>query len=152
MFKKKKKIMLKIGSIMWVWRWENDKREDMFSLNRSSLLKPGPETQSRILNYGVKNYDWWPKEIWGPKFPSSLNITLSDLFVTCDIVIYNKKYMFDLHPCLWHRALKTVGISWDESDKCLLFCKWGNFGKHLRMGSVAGGANHVISRLGLLFF
>lgn len=29
----------------------------------------------------------------------------------CDIVIYNKKYVFGCHPSSWHRAPKTFGIS-----------------------------------------
>ena len=29
----------------------------------------------------------------------------------CDIMIYNKKYIFALHLCLWHRVPKTLEIS-----------------------------------------
>lgn len=29
----------------------------------------------------------------------------------CDIVIYNKKYEFGLHPHFWDRALKVLRIS-----------------------------------------
>ena len=28
----------------------------------------------------------------------------------CDIVIYNKKYIFGLCPRFWHRVPKTLGI------------------------------------------
>lgn len=39
----------------------------------------------------------------------------------CDIVTYNKKYIFGLSPLSWHRAPKAIGISCDESDKSV-FC------------------------------
>ena len=29
--------------------------------------------------------------------------------VKCDVVIHNKKCIFGLHLCFWHRAPKTVG-------------------------------------------
>ena len=29
-----------------------------------------------------------------------------------DTVIYSKKYLFGLHSYLWHRAPKTLGLSW----------------------------------------
>ena len=30
----------------------------------------------------------------------------------CDIMIYNKKYLFAFHICLWRRVPKTFEISW----------------------------------------
>ena len=30
----------------------------------------------------------------------------------CDIVVFNKKYIFGLHSCSWHRAPKIFGISY----------------------------------------
>lgn len=29
----------------------------------------------------------------------------------CDVVIYNREYIFGLHPCSWNRAPKTIEIS-----------------------------------------
>ena len=36
---------------------------------------------------------------------------------SCDSVIYNKKYIFDLRLHFWHTAPKNFGISCDESHK-----------------------------------
>lgn len=30
----------------------------------------------------------------------------------CDIVTYNKEYIFGLHPSFWHRVPETLGISY----------------------------------------
>lgn len=41
---------------------------------------------------------------------------------TCDIVIYNNKYLFDIHHGSWHRNPKTLGISSASSDKDVFCC------------------------------
>lgn len=68
----------------------------------------------------------------------------------CDGVIYNKKYIFNLHPYFWHRAPKTQEISSDEMTKVSFVMliswplEWG-----LRWGLAAWRTNHVIRGLEL---
>ena len=50
----------------------------------------------------------------------------------CDIVIYNKKYIFGLLPCSWHGAPKTLGTSSDKSSKGITcYVNEAPFGKSL---------------------
>ena len=54
---------------------------------------------------------------------------------TYDIVLYNKKYIFDLHPVSSTELLKTLAISCDNSHKGILcYDNEATFG-HLRMGA-----------------
>ena len=47
----------------------------------------------------------------------------------CDIVIYNKKNLCDLHQHFWHRAPKTiVGFLSDESNGAVLYVNEVIFG------------------------
>lgn len=43
-----------------------------------------------------------------------VHLTLNIMHVNirrCDIVIYNREYIFGLPPCFWHRFPETLGIS-----------------------------------------
>ena len=51
-----------------------------------------------------------------------------------------KKYIFYLHPCFWHKASKTQGISKVRSERCLVL---------LMRGVAARRTNHVIKGLKL---
>lgn len=65
----------------------------------------------------------------------------------CDTVISNKNHIFDLCPCFWHRAPKTLGISYKMRErKKGVFCYVNNktFSLYQRMGLVARRTNHVI--------
>jgi len=44
-----------------------------------------------------------------PSMPDGFNF--KKFKCMCDIVMYNKKYVFGLCPCFWERAPKTLGIS-----------------------------------------
>lgn len=54
----------------------------------------------------------------------------------CDIVIYNMKDKFGLHPRFWHRAPKNVNFLSEERDEGV-FCEVNEmiFGWHQRMGA-----------------
>ena len=41
----------------------------------------------------------------------------------CDIVIYNMKCIFGVHPHFWHRAPKTLGTLVGEQQNSLLLCE-----------------------------
>ena len=61
-----------------------------------------------------------------------------------DIVTYDKKCVFGLHLCSWHRNLKTLQVPKIWAYECLLFCQWDDLWKALGppkgMRSKEGGA------------
>ena len=55
-----------------------------------------------------------------------------------ELLVCYKKKVFDPQPYSRHRALETLGISCDKSNKGIsCYVNQGTFGMHLRMGAVS---------------
>ena len=52
----------------------------------------------------------------------------------CDIMVYNKKYIFGLHPIFfWHRAPKTLRISLRRDKGVFCYAPQVTFERHPKM-------------------
>lgn len=106
--------MLKIRTMTYVWKSENDKGEDMFNWNRSSLLMSGFKRQNRKQQCEIRNCPLMNLRMRTTKFPQSLSVSLSQISLSPQFCLSRKPICHHLwiSKDSYHYVNKAIHRKW----------------------------------------